>query len=1342
MAEWLNRSYQLIGKYFDCSDINDYYDKLKLLGNNWVHIHSMYSTFDSTQTTDEICQTAVEKGCKNVTLTDHGTLLGIESFMESGKKYGVNTIPGVETYRENRCHMLLFARNYKGYVGISHAMREANTNIVKVKGTKLENAIMTKEICETFFKGNENVIATTACIQGTVGYILLANHRLKKPIKKFEEKVNELEESYKVYEANSKLLKESKEMLSSKKKELTSFNKYLKPNFIKKVDDNRLKLEGMEITNKNYEKLSEDVATKTKQIETAKEAAKILENEIELLNKTISSYKTITSEVKKDADNYLKALAKVNEVVYFDEDVLYEEAKKELYWYKNTFPLFFIEIQYHGLQDEAYVMPKLVKLARELEIPLIAANDAHMKDNSEESIEARRIVRYNYFNKTQDVDDSDKELYLKTDEELSKSLLQVVDKDACYEALFNTRILETCNVIFPSGEHYPSVNSNVDFMDMLIKGKERCLSNGIIDEWTSEYDERLNHEVKIISDMGYIDYHKVVEDFCREARLLGSIPRNEICNIPDDYSQIHKWIEEKKFGHGVGVGLGRGSGVGSLVCCLLGITNLDPIKYNLLFERFLNPERVSMPDIDTDIATRLRPTIIKYLKWKYGEKAVCSIATETTYGAKGAIQMAGRDRASQKYINLPKKAYDEACKSYLHKYTSPLSDVVPEIPNITIKDCEEELKILTEEDKEFEIILEHAKLLEGKLKGTGIHAGGIIISDNDNVNDYIPLAYNSEMDVWVAQCNMTVAEKKGLLKMDLLGVSTLDCISECIYLVNKYKGIDIDINKIRFEREVFDEIYSKGCTNSVFQFESDGMKDMLRQFKPTCFEDIILLVACYRPGPMQYLENIIKVKNKELPLAYKTPELESILSATYGAVVYQEQVMQIFQKLAGYSLGGADLVRRAMSKKKAEVLEKERDAFINGDIERNIDGCVKRGIKKDIANELFNEMVEFAKYAFNKSHAAAYAYVSYQTAWLKHHYPNEFLCAMFNNESQDKFKPLIDDCDLYNISLLQPDINKSYYDFVLENNCIRYGIAGIKGIGEANIDAVNNICRNRENGIYESFENFSKRCIFADDNEINKNYISKKMLIIFANAGLFDSFGYNRQELATSIEKLDKISEALVSIKEDDILKGTNTYYNLAKEIELLGTIISIKPLEGYASDEVYKCKPINTLTEGENACIFGFVSGIIEKNNKYGDLIYVMEIIGKDGSKIYVHTDKNLHNRYKIYELIYKVIKCQGKCMYERLFIKDLSFLNPNVFDYYLELKTAEETNLVSALLNKEREELSEDICVRILCHWVLRNGQLVQTERPKIAERWFSYKEINYLEKNNIVFTKWDIK
>lgn len=280
-------------------------------------------------------------------------------------------------------------------------------------------------------------------------------------------------------------------------------------------------------------------------------------------------------------------------------------------------------------------------------------------------------------------------------------------------------------------------------MEMVLKGKEKRLKDGTIEKWTFVYDERLNHELKTMKDMGYVDYHKVVEDFCKEGRILGRIPKSEIENIPNDYSKVHAWIEENNFPNGVGIGDGRGSGVGSLVCCCLGITNLDPIKYGLLFERFLNPERVSMPDIDTDIATRIRPTMIKYLKWKYGEKSVCSIATETTYAAKAAIQMAGRDRSSVLYGKEPKKICDAKRKAYMYKYTLVLSDLIPKTPNITLADCEEDVKMYLK-DEEMNIIWNHAKLLEGKLQGTGVHAGGVIISDNDNVNDYIPLAYNME----------------------------------------------------------------------------------------------------------------------------------------------------------------------------------------------------------------------------------------------------------------------------------------------------------------------------------------------------------------------------------------------------------------------------------------------------------------------------------------------------------------------------------------------------------------------------------------------------------------------
>lgn len=1346
MGNWIDRSYRHIGQYFDCHGKKEFYDKVSGICNNWVHVHSMYSTFDSTMSTDEICETAKAKGCRNVTLTDHGNMLGYTAFMKSGEKYGINTIPGVETYRENRCHMILFARNHKGFTDISHAMREANTHIEKVKGTTLENAIMTRDICEQFFKGNTDVVCTSACIMGTISYILLTNHRTKRAHLKDFAKEKELSGDYALYNEACGTYDSAKKKINELKTEKKQYAKYLTPGYQKKIDKEKARLDGMFEEIAALERGNLDVMINAK--ENAEKITDTIDAEIKEETANMNKAQELKKTYKKNADTYLKAKAKMDEIVWYTENELYERAKEELRWYKSVFPLFFIEIQYHGIDEEAYVMPILIKLAYEEDVPLIAANDAHMKDNSADSIEARRIVRYNYFKKAQTVSPADRELYLKTDGELAAWLLKIAPQDAVYEAIFNTRILDTCKVIFPAEEHYPSVNSDVKFTDMIDAGIKRRMEEGSIEEWTKEYEDRKNHELKVMTDMGYVDYHKVVEDFCREGRVLGLIPAECVSSAPDDYSLMHEWIKENHFADtcGVGIGPGRGSAVGSLICFLLGITNLDPIKYNLLFERFLNPERVSMPDIDTDIATRIRPLLIKYLKWKYGERAVCSIATETTYAAKGAIQMAGRDRASEKYAHLNKKEYNEACRKYMYKYTLKLSDNIPEINNITLIESEEALKAIIESDEEFKIIWEHAKLIEGKLQGTSVHAGGVIISDNDNINDYVPLAYNTEKDVWAAQCDMIAAEEKGLLKMDMLGLSTLDVISGCISNVKKYRGINVDIGKVEFESEVFEKIYASGMTNSVFQFESSGMKNMLVKFRPDSFEDIILLVACYRPGPLQYLDDIIKVKNKEKPLTYKTPELESILKDTYGAVVYQEQVMQIFQKLAGYSLGGADIVRRAMSKKKVKVLEKERDVFINGDTERNIDGCVKRGISAEIANVLFDEMMEFAKYAFNKSHAAAYAYVSYQTAWLKCHYPVEYMCAMFNVKEQDEYEPVIDDCRQMGIKLLPPDINASYYDFVIEGNSIRYGIKGIKGVGAANNESIESLLHIRKEKPYENMNDFLIRNIRTDANG-KIHAIQKSMYEKLCNSGMFDVFGYERKSLVSGYmaDNRDGLSaEALKhEIESLSFVKGSDGGYNLKAEVELLGAVISFDPLDEYGGEEKYGCVPVGELSGHESEqdiSIMGFVTDVELKKNSWGDEIYQIKLIGKTG-RVTVRTDRRMRDCIKISELMSRVIKVRGTYMYGMFFSKGIlpEFIRPNSVEIYIELDSEASVKAFNTALKECKNDGASDVTARICCHYLVdKGGNLYKTNAPKFVERKISSDAVNYLKNAGVKMLK----
>lgn len=1322
------------------------------MNDNFLHVHSTFSIGDSPQSPDDIVRRVKELGGKNVTLTDHRTLLGVDPFMEAGDKYGINTIPGIENeislpkayadrlsngdekraeaLRMVRNHILFVPFDYEGFQAISYATRDANTNLHHVK--KAAYPCLTDQMAEKWFKGNRHVFATSACIQGPIGYILLINFWIKDRMSRYLTPVKEYKADYESFleaSVNETALKEKIKQLS---KTITAESKPLKKPHQQKIKSLRAKLETNNPISKTYQKAK-------MQLEVSENLVEIAETKVGGLNKELSSlteqkdyWSMKKADSKKAYNKYAKALGRLEELKshLVDENVLYATAKDRLLDLKKIFPCFYIEMQYHGLETEKYVMPLLLKLADETDTPIIAANDAHITDSSERCIEARRIIRFNFFNRTETVSPADKQMYIKTDDDLIEALSQVIPLERAKEAVENLTILNKCHVVFPKDPHYPKVRG-ADFDGALTKARQKRIEE---DLWNKEYQKRLDHEVEVIKSMGYVDYHMVVEQFCRIGRLMGRVPEERRIEIYEHFPDLEEWVEKEGFDIGIGIGPGRGSAAGSLACYLLGITNIDPIKYNLLFERFLNPERVSMPDIDTDIATSIRPILIAYLRWYYGENAVCSIATVNTYGAKAAIQLAGRDRADQLY------GEDKEGKSrYLHEVTFAVSDLMPSTPGITLADCEKDILPQISDNAEKKLIWERAKLVENCVSTTGVHAGGVIISDNSNVNEYVPLAWNEEKHVWVAQCDMIKAEEKGMLKMDVLGLNTLDIESVCVQLVKKHHGISVDLNAIPFEPEVFEKIYASGNTNGVFQVESDGMKQMLRDFKPTCFEDIILLVAAYRPGPMQYLPNVIAVKNGKKEVSYKHPMLESILSTTYGATIYQEQVMQIFQKLSGYSLGGADLVRRAMSKKKLEKLAHERQAFIYGDGERNIDGCIKRGVNEEIANEIFNEMMEFAKYAFNKSHAAAYAYVSYQTAWLKYHYTAEFLCSLYICKNQDKYAPVIADCGLYGIELLQPDINFSYYKFVIEGGNIRYGISGIKGVGEANKDFITKVCEERKNGYFTSFQDFLKRnCPYE---ESGKSSIPADLVTVLINAGAFDSLGYNREALVNALEELQKVkvrnAEEYLSAIDGMTVKGLepDSSYNYEKESELLGTILSERPLAKYSDDNAYGCTPISELSN-ENVSVFGFVVDAKFLKSKKGQDMMRMKIQGKTGECTLLFM-RNAFQRYaaEAGEYINKVVKATGKANADTIFCDKISLLSPKIDRYYLDVCRFNDQQYIESLEGLHKKKEGDDVEVYMQVHFY-KSGKAI--EPPMAMKRYCSATFIDNLKKRGIKIVK----
>lgn len=1218
-----------------------------------LHAHSTFSLHDSGQSPLELVLKAKELGIPNVTLTDHGTMLGLDDFMEAGKAHGINAIPGLEAYLEDRAHLVLVAKDLEGYKSISFALRDANENQQKVR--KLIYPKMTDKTISKYLAHNEHILVTSACVNGPLGKILLSGKRMEQDASKKQAKAEQLKTAYmdwcQVHQQYESYVEEEKQLKQEKKE----FSAYTRATFIRKAEKDPKLMQKYDLAVSQIEKI---------ELQLRKTAA---------LRRVA---KKSSDKLKNKAMKYEVLQQEMLDISFPKEEELYQQALKKAKEYQELFPHFYLEIQYHGMPEEKYVMERLYHISRELQIPLIAANDAHMASKGDEVV--RQILRYNYFESHQEISDADKELYVKSEEEMREALLQVIPPDAVEEAIKNTSILNECHVEIPQNNHYPKCDSDKTIEELAAVKIMELKNKGL---WTQEHEERYKHEMKTIQQMGFIDYHMVVQDYCQMIRMLSVVPKRELERMPRNFDKVEGWIEENGFRSGKIRSPGRGSAAGSLVCYLLGITNVDPLRYGLLFDRYLNPERVTMPDIDTDVKRALRPYIIKYLKWKYGEHAISSIATKTTYGAKNAILMAGRDRASELYQH--EKKSEDLERTYMYEHTLKISKLIPDEPGQTLKKNEALFAEQFGHDYEKCMIWEHAKLIEGKLSGTGVHAGGVVIADNGNINEYVPLAWREDKKVWAAQCDMIQIEKKGLLKMDLLGLNTQDCISDCLQLIEKHHGILIDTDDIPFEPEVFQNIFAAGHTNSVFQFESPGMKNMLRRFKPDCIEDLILLVAMFRPGPMQYMDHVIAVKNKEIPMNIKIDLLKPLLEPTYGSIIYQEQVMKIFQILAGYSLGQADLVRRAMSKKKEEKLKIERKAFLYGDESRGIQGCIKNGIPEADANSLFDDIMEFAKYCFNKSHAAAYAIVSYQTAYLKYHYPAEFYCAMLNN-MDDEFFPVIEDCRKDHITILPPDINQSYYEFTIEQGAIRFGFCGIKGIGNSQIadDVVN--CRL---GICGKGEFISLEDFFTRTADLQKQKVlPKKFTEAIIYAGVFDSFTQNREELLERYEFLQKIKATDRTSFQNAIRQvfrepftSWDQKWNREHEITVLTTLISENPLSEYKEPSAYGCTAMENLTNGTHY-IMGFLSGTEEKLSKKGNHMQIAHLLGTSQQFDVLFMNQEVKEDYHN-----TVVRIQGQFKEGTFFGRSIELLPNKIETYYLILDT-QEKNLYATSIMKNR--------------------------------------------------------
>ncbi|EOS68830.1 DNA polymerase III, alpha subunit [Lachnospiraceae bacterium MD308] len=1229
-----------------------------------LHVHSMYSLHDSAQTPKEIVAKAKELGVKSIALTDHGTLLGIPSFMKAGAEYGINAVPGCEFYLEGMEHLVIVAKDYEGYVAISRALRDAWRSRIQ-SASKRWYPVLTEEVMRRHFEGNRHVFATTACIGGPIARILLTNFRLRKKMERSRLKAEEYRASFEEWQQWNAEYLACVEKIKELKAESAEYAPYLTRNYQKKLKDPG------QITFGEDMELKQDDGMQL--VEHAKKAVAEIKAEIDELSGRRKNAKAMADKRKARKERYESLVG--GELEYVGETDLTRSAKAKLAVLSGIFPDFYVELQNHGMEEELAVMPRLAALAAELGIPVIAANDAHIPDPSEDAVRSRKILRFRYFQKAEPVTDADREMYIKSPEELFRALSNAVGEETAAKALENTSILEDCQVVFPKAGHYPAVkDGEAEFDRLIAEAKAQMQEKGA---WDPAREQRLEHEVRIIKRMGYVDYHLIVRDFCNMARILGGVPKSEIANIPNDFSKAEDWCRKKGFSAGVGVGPGRGSAVGSEVCYLLGITNVDPVRYDLLFERFLNPERVSMPDIDTDIKTSLRPVIIQYVKWKFGENAVVSIATADTYAAKSALQTAARNIASELYDSdkeLTKAERDERKRKFA-KHGYRLSDLV------TGDNLEgSETAILSAcSTPEEERIYHDARLIEGRLAGTGMHAGGVVISDNKDICDYMPLHWVEEKQSWATQCDMLEVEEHGLLKMDVLGSATLDLISDCLQLIRQQHGLEIDVNALEEDPDVFREIYAKGRTNSVFQFESSGMKQMLKKFRPESIEDLILLNACFRPGPLQYLDSIIEVKNtgrrKESCLT-KIPELQPILAHTYGYPIYQEQVMQIFQKLAGYSLGGADMVRRAMSKKKTEKLAVERKAFLYGDEAQGIRGCQANGIDVVLAGQVFDQLMDFAKYGFNRSHAAAYTIVSYQTAWLKYHYPKEFLCAMFGNEDISDYGRIMEECEALDVKVLPPDINRSSFDFTIEDGKIRFGFGGIRGIADRS--AINRIAvgNSRRVQAYRSLSEFLAH---------TGSSLDKRLMEALIKSGCFDRFVADRKKA------FDFYGNGNCTEKEEAYLRASavkDVNYNMEQEEKYLGAGISEDPLDGYPDDLECGCVPMDALEDG-NGSVYGYVTNAALTVSRNGREMLVLSIRGRRGKMDALF----LGAAYQRFSGSYgrwqnAVVRVTGRISGERMFVESVSYMSKSGTRFYVRIDSEEKAKGFLAARRKHEGE------------------------------------------------------
>ncbi|MBQ8284449.1 MAG: DNA polymerase III subunit alpha [Clostridia bacterium] len=945
----------------------------------------------------------------------------------------------------------------------------------------------------------------------------------------------------------------------------------------------------------------------------------------------------------------------------------YEGAKKWAAEMKEIFgDDFYIELQDHGIAEEKQVIPELIQIARELNIGLVATNDVHYIEK--EDWEAHDVLLCIQTKKTladpKRMKFDTHEFYMKSGDEMLELFNYVP------EAISNTRVIadkieEPVFDLTPKGDpirdtsliplYKPEDGStSPDYLTRLTwEGLPKRYA-----EITQEIKERAEYELGIIIKMGFADYFLIVWDYINWSRV-----------------------------HGIPVGPGRGSGVGSIVAYSIGITDVDPLRYDLIFERFLNPDRVSMPDFDVDFCTKRRHETIEYVREKYHPENVAQIVTFGTLASRAVIKDVGR------VMGVPYSETDKVAKLMDGKSTigELLGLKIPKLekqladPELNEEKRGEIQKKLNEQkqkknsefievyetNSELRRVIDMGLKLEGMPKNTSEHAAGVVIC-NKVLADNVPLARNGE-DI-VTQFDMKEVEAVGMLKMDFLALTTLTDIQNTLEYIKEGKGIDVDFNEIGLDVPEAYQLISSGDTDAVFQLEQGGMKKFMKDLQPSCLEDLIAGISLYRPGPMDFIPKYIENKHNPEKIVYDTPYLEPILKNSYGVIVYQEQVMQIFQQLAGYSLGQADLVRRAMAKKKKKELMEQKDKFIYGAPSEGISGCASKGIPANVAEKIFSDMESFASYAFNKSHAAAYAVVAYRTAYLKHFYPKEFLAGILNDriDKIEEVSKYIMYMKEKNIDVLPPDINKSKDIFWVEGNGLRIGLGALRGVGQDAIAAV--IKERSDHGEFKDFSDFAMRC---------SKYVNKRIVESLIYAGAFDCFGYNRAQVAavyedvlTRVSAMEKqkagaqislfgsiLEEQNIEVRFPDIPEY-ETMEKLSKEKSVLGVYVSGHPFEKflpYFKDRTFNCsmlnnyvendetgeKTYNEISDGQQVTMGGMIGAFKKLKTRTGSFMAFVTVEDLYGSVECVCFPK-IYDRIRNFLQTDKVVSLSGKISIE----------------------------------------------------------------------------------------------